>query len=179
MKQRAEIVPVAIFAVLLALFALPLLRGADPAAVPSALIGKSAPKFSLPAALPGGKGFRDADLRAAGPSLVNVFSSWCETCSAEHAVLADFARREKLPLYGIDYKDTPEALERWLKPRGNPYKAVGADADGRVAIDWGVYGVPETYVVDRRGVVRYRYAGALTQEDCETILKPLLAELRR
>lgn len=177
-KKRAAFIPLAVFALLVALVALPLVRGTDPSAVPSAMIGKTVPAFTLPPALDGAPGFGDGDLKD-GPVLVNFFASWCLTCSAEHKLLSRIAREEKIAVYGVDYKDKKEAVTEWLARHGNPYKAVGFDPDGRTGIDFGVYGVPETYVIAPGGVIVHRFAAPLTEEDYEDILKPRLAELRK
>ncbi|TAL26910.1 MAG: DsbE family thiol:disulfide interchange protein [Alphaproteobacteria bacterium] len=178
-KNRTAFIPLAIFALLLALFALPLAKGSDPSVVPSAMIGKPVPAFALAPALENLPGFTDKDVRKGGPVLVNFFASWCLTCGAEHKLLSRIAREENIAIYGVDYKDKKEAAAAWLGRHGNPYKAVGADADGRTGIDWGVYGVPETYVIARDGTIAHRFATPLTEEDYENILKPLLAELRK
>ena len=159
----------------------------DPRGVPSALVGKPVPAFDLPAqpspaqassvqSLDGGeaRGFSGADLLAAGrPVLVNFFASWCVPCVIEHPQLMALAR-EGLPIWGIAYKDKPEAAAAFLARRGNPFTRLARDAAGQVALDWGVYGVPESYLVDSRGVIRWRYAGPLTPEVVEDQVRPLL-----
>ena len=179
MKKVHAFAPLGAFAALLALCAVPLLKETDPSVAPSALIGRPVPAFSLPPALSGGKGFGDADLKADGrPKLVNVFSSWCLTCAAEQRVLTRLAASDGVPVYGIDYKDERKKVAGWLKRNGNPYRKIGFDGDGRAAIDWGVSRVPETFVVDGEGVVRYRHAGPVTEQDYKDILQPLLTEAR-
>lgn len=177
-KNPAAFIPLAVFGGLMMLFAMPLLKGADPSQVPSAMIGKAVPAFALAPALENVPGLSDSDLKN-GPVLVNFFSSWCLTCSAEHKLLSRIAREENIPLYGVDYKDTKENVAAWLGRHGNPYRAVGFDAEGRVAIDWGVYGVPETYVIAPDKTIVWRFAAPLTEEDYESILKPKLAGLRK
>lgn len=145
----------------------------DPRGVPSPLVGKPVPEFSLPAQAPG-EGFASADLRAVGrPLLVNFFASWCVPCVIEHPQLMELAR-EGLPLWGIAYKDTPEAAAGFLARRGNPFARIARDAPGQVAIDWGVYGVPESYLIDAHGLIRWRYAGPLTPDVVAEQLRPLL-----
>jgi cytochrome c biogenesis protein CcmG/thiol:disulfide interchange protein DsbE len=146
--------------------------------IPSALISQPVPQFSLPPVapdIPGG--FSTADLTGR-PALVNVFASWCVPCLAEHPVIADLAR-EGLPVYGLNHKDAPEAARDWLKRQGNPYTAVGADTDGRASIEWGVTGVPETFVVDAAGVVRFKHVGPLTPDLVERKLRPVLDEVTK
>lgn len=172
--------PFAAFAVCVVLFALPLLEGRDPAIIPSALIGKPAPAHELPPALDALPGLSAASYKnLKDPVLVNVFASWCVTCRAEQQTLQELAATQKVKIFGIDYKDTRVAVAAWLKQTGNPYAAIGFDETGRASIDWGVYGVPETYVVDKTGVIRYKYVGAIVPQDIEKIFKPLLAELRK
>jgi cytochrome c biogenesis protein CcmG, thiol:disulfide interchange protein DsbE len=148
----------------------------DPSTLPSALIDKPVPMFELPP-LAGrdGPGFSSADLGGRA-SLVNVFASWCVPCRVEHPLLMALAD-DGVPIYGINYKDPAEQANGWLAELGDPYSAIGADAQGRVAIDWGVYGVPETFVVDAEGRIRHRHVGPLQPRDVEETIKPLLAEL--
>jgi cytochrome c biogenesis protein CcmG/thiol:disulfide interchange protein DsbE len=169
------LIPAAVFALLAAGFYVGL--GIDPNVLPSALIDQPAPRFALPP-LPGGeRGLSSTDL-AGQVSLVNIFASWCTPCRAEHAVLNALAQTKRVPIYGIDYKDKVDAALAWIAELGNPYKRIGAD-DGRVGIDWGVYGVPETFIVDREGRIRYKHVGPLTQEDVERTILPLVARLEQ
>ena len=153
-------------------------RGAfNPRGVPSPLIGKPVPEFILPAQAPDGAGFGVADIRAAGrPMLVNFFASWCVPCVIEHPQLMALSR-EGLPIWGIAYKDRSEAAAGFLERRGNPFERVARDAPGQVAIDWGVYGVPESYLIDAQGLIRWRYAGPLTPEIVADQLRPLLRQV--
>ncbi len=164
--------PLAVFAVLAAVFLLQLESGTDPGAIPSPLIGHPAPTFDLPA-LDGAKvpGLKRADLDGA-VTLVNVFASWCVPCREEHPVLEELATDKRFRLVGINYKDTTANAERFLGDFGNPYAAIGVDAKGRSAIDWGVYGVPETFVVGPDGIIRYKYIGPLTDEAVAKTLMP-------
>ena len=145
----------------------------DPRGVPSMLVGKAVPEFSLPGLEPH-QGFSNADLTASpGPVLVNFFASWCVPCIAEAPQLTELQRRG-VPVWGIAYKDRPEATTDFLRRTGDPYERVAMDAPGRVAIDFGAYGVPETYLVDRSGIVRWRWAGPLTDDLLKRELDPLL-----
>lgn len=149
----------------------------DPRGVPSALVGRPIPRFVLPP-IPGreGPGLATADLMApATPVVVNFWASWCVPCIIEHPQLMRL-QREGVPVFGVNYKDQPDDALAFLERRGNPYDRLGADG-GRVAIEWGVYGVPETYVVDRQGVIRWRWAGPVTPEVYDQILLPLLRGL--
>ncbi|MBB5372404.1 DsbE family thiol:disulfide interchange protein [Acidocella aromatica] len=147
----------------------------DPHALPSQLIGKRPPAFSLSGA-GGMQGFANTDLAAPPkPMLVNWFASWCVPCREEAPMLAKLAA-SGLTIWGIAYEDDAQALAQFLTQNGNPYQRLAADADGTTAINWGVYGVPETYFIDKAGIVRWRYAGALTDEVVATQLNPLLAK---
>ena len=149
----------------------------DNESLPSALIDQPAPAFQLPP-LPGHEpGFSSADLQG-HVSLVNTFASWCTPCRAEHPVLQALAATKRVPIYGIDYKDKEDAAVAWIAALGNPYARIGAD-DGRVGIDWGVYGVPETFIVDRQGRIRYKHVGPLTQADLDRKILPLVAKLEK
>lgn len=149
--------------------------GRDPTYVPSPLVGKPVPAFSLPSLHDPARRVTDADLRGA-PTLVNVWGTWCAGCRAEHGVLLDLARGG-VRIVGLDWKDDADAARAWLRELGDPYLAVGYDAAGTVGIDWGVYGAPETFVVDRRGVIRYKHVGPLTAADVAATIQPLLDEL--
>jgi cytochrome c biogenesis protein CcmG/thiol:disulfide interchange protein DsbE len=148
----------------------------DPHDVPSQLIGRHVPDFDLPAQAPG-QGFGSADLVALGrPVLVNFFASWCVPCVVEHPELMKLSKTG-LPIWGIAYKDTVSAASGFLGTRGNPFARIARDAPGQVAIDFGVYGVPESYLLDSHGVVRWRIAGPLTPEAVDEQLRPALAEI--
>jgi cytochrome c biogenesis protein CcmG, thiol:disulfide interchange protein DsbE len=140
----------------------------DPSLVPSVLIGKPAPEFNLPAlegmALPG---LARSDLAKGQVTIVNVWASWCAPCRIEQPVLLELSRRTDIQLVGIDNKDDPENARRFLGTLGNPYAAIGADSDGRATIDWGSYGVPETFIVDGQGIIRYKLIGGLTVQSLE------------
>jgi cytochrome c biogenesis protein CcmG, thiol:disulfide interchange protein DsbE len=142
------LVPVAAFVALMLAFGVSLDR--DPNQVPSALIGKPVPEFALPPVKGRMLGLSTADLKRE-VSLVNVFASWCTACREEHPLLLRLKAQGIVPIYGLDYKDKPDDAAAWFDRMGDPYTRTGADLDGRVGIDWGVYGVPETYVIDRQG----------------------------
>ena len=169
------LLPGILFALLLAGFYIGL--GRDSNVLPSPLIDQPAPEFALPPLGAGRPGFSTADLKGQ-VSLVNTFASWCAPCREEHPVLAALAKTKAVPIYGIDYKDKPEAALAWIAALGNPYEKIGAD-DGRVGIEWGVYGVPETFLVDRAGRIRYKHVGPLTEADIEKTILPLAARLSR
>ncbi len=170
------LLPVLLFAGIGVFLALGL--GRDPQTLPSVLIDKPAPSFALPP-LPGRdeRGFSSADL-GGRPMLVNVFASWCVPCRIEHPMLEQLAR-EGVPIHAINYKDAPEDALAFLRTLGDPFERVGADREGRTTIDWGVYGVPETFVIDARGRIRYRHVGPLQPRDLERTIRPLLAEIAR
>ena len=150
----------------------------DPREIPSALIDKPVPEFSLPPVKGRAQGFSTADLTGQ-VSLVNVFASWCVPCRAEHPLLLRLATENVVPIYGINYKDAPDDAARWLGELGDPYTRTGADLDGRVSVDWGVYGVPETFVIDRAGRIVHKHVGALTPRDLNQTILPLIERLRR
>jgi cytochrome c biogenesis protein CcmG/thiol:disulfide interchange protein DsbE len=147
----------------------------DPHALPSPLIGHKPPAFLLPG-LNGGPGFSNTDLAApARPILVNWFASWCVPCAQEAGMLDQIAQTG-VPIWGIAYQDKPDAIENYLGQYGNPFKRLATDASGLTAINWGVYGVPETYLIDKAGIVRWRWAGAITDDVLANGLNPLLAQ---
>ena len=178
-RRRVRIlalVPLAAFLALVGLFLVQLGSG-DPSLVPSALIGKPAPAFNLPPidGLAGDKGLSDAVLKQGHVTLINVFASWCVPCRQEAPVLLEIAKdkrfaAEGVRLTGINYKDSPANARQFLAEGGNPYTAIGADRSGRTGIDFGVYGVPETYVVRGDGVISYKFIGPLTEQDLQMTL---------
>lgn len=170
------ILPVALFGLLAVGFLVSLFRG-DPSRLPAVMVGKPAPQFTLPAiaGLPGaGPGLSNADLGHGEVSIVNVFASWCAECRVEHPLLAGLSKRFNVKLYGIDQEDPAADANRFLSEFGNPFAKIGADGNGRVSIDWGVYGVPETYVVDANGKIAFKFIGPLTQEAIEAELRPAI-----
>lgn len=168
------LLPLAAFVGLAGIFLQRLADGTDPSALPSMLIGRAAPDFALPP-LEGvaGPGLSRQDL-AGKLTLVNVFASWCAPCREEHPVLTALASDPRIRVVGINYKDRPEDARRFLAELGNPYSAIGADRNGRTAIDWGVYGVPETFLIGEDGTIRHRFAGALTAEGVRSIIMPAI-----
>lgn len=171
--------PLLAFMAFVGLFALPLIQGKNPAQRLSPLLGKPVPQFNLPSAI-GGAGFSDKTLKdAQGPAVINFFSSWCATCREEQGVLKALADETGVPVYGVDYKDKRQDVEAWLARNGNPFKAVGADPDGRAAIEWGVYGVPETFIVDKGGIIRAKYTGPLSEAFYRAQVKPLLEKMKK
>jgi cytochrome c biogenesis protein CcmG/thiol:disulfide interchange protein DsbE len=168
------LLPLGLFLSLALIFLLRLESGNDPSVVPSALVGQPAPPFELPPLEGAGvPGFSRADLDGQ-VTVVNIFASWCGPCRVEHPQLVALAADERIRVVGIDYKDQPANALRFLSELGNPYAAIGVDTRGRAAIDWGVYGVPETFVVDRAGVIRFKFIGPLSPETVEGNLMPVI-----
>jgi cytochrome c biogenesis protein CcmG/thiol:disulfide interchange protein DsbE len=152
--------PLAVAAVLAAVFIWALNSGHDPSVVPSPLIDKPVPSFRVPSLL-GSADLTQEDFKGR-VTLLNVFASWCVPCRAEHPRLAALAREGKARIIGLNYKDKPAEAKAWLKELGNPYALIGADRTGRAAIEWGVYGVPETFIIDRKGRIRHKLVGPIT-----------------
>jgi cytochrome c biogenesis protein CcmG/thiol:disulfide interchange protein DsbE len=174
------LVPLAVFASLVMLFLLRI--GRDPAVLPSALIGEPAPSFAL-SPLEGlvrdGKpveGLASADLKVPGGTLLNVFASWCVPCREEHPVLMELAADSGVNLVGLNQKDPPENARRFLGSMGNPYRRVGVDPQGRTSLDFGVYGVPETFAIDANGRIVDKHVGALTMADARELLRKAAGE---
>lgn len=174
-RRLIFVAPVAAFAVLAVVFGLGLYR--DLSIIPSPLIGKPVPTFSLPPVKGRKLGLSNADLKGA-VSLVNVFASWCVACREEHPIWMRLKEEGVVPIHGLNYKDKPDDAERWLNVMGDPYTRTGADLDGRVAIDWGVYGVPETFVVDREGRIAFKQIGPVNGRILNETILPLIAQLR-
>ncbi|MEO5573622.1 MAG: DsbE family thiol:disulfide interchange protein [Gammaproteobacteria bacterium] len=169
------LIPLGIFIVLVVFLA----RGLqlDPHEVPSPLIGKPAPDFLLPQLSDAGQQFGRKDLLGK-VTLLNVWASWCVACRHEHPLLVELARTSAVNIYGLNYKDTrPDAL-RWLEQLGNPYIISAFDEQGRVGIDYGVYGVPETYVIDQQGIIRHKVIGPITPENLDQEILPLIRKLQ-
>jgi cytochrome c biogenesis protein CcmG/thiol:disulfide interchange protein DsbE len=177
--------PLVLFAALMALFLVRLYSG-DAALLPSALIGRQVPAFVLPPVegLPGKQGFSDADLRQGKVTLVNVFASWCVPCHQEHEMIMRLSAdpiliRAGVRLFGLAYKDDSANIRRFLAEAGDPFARIGADRKGRAAIDWGVYGVPETFIVKGDGTIAYRYVGPVTEDSYrESVLPEIEKALR-
>lgn len=178
------VAPVLIFAGLVALFSFALTTG-DPSKLPSALIGKPVPKTEF-AAVEGltdkGQpvpGFASSALRDGKVSVVNFWASWCVPCVQEHALLMELKGRTSVPIYGVNYKDQPVAARRFLGRYGNPFEAVGADGNGRGAIEWGVYGMPETFVVNGAGEIVFKHVGPMTPESLTSQVIPAIEKARK
>lgn len=176
------LLPLIVFVGLAFLFLFQLLMGGDPSKIPSALINKPAPEFALPHLEDLSKdgvqmpGFSRDDL-IGQVSVVNIFSSWCGPCRQEHPLLEDLAKLDGFQLIGINYKDKPENARRFLGSLGNPYDRIGVDNNGRAAIDWGVYGVPETFIVDKTGTIRFKFIGPLNPANYESNFLPELKKI--
>ena len=168
--------PLAAFAGIAAVLAVGLTL--NPREIPSPLIGKTVPRFELPPVRGRALGLASSNLKG-GVSMVNVFASWCVACKEEHPVFMQMKREGLVPIHGLNYKDRPEDAEKWLDEMGDPYTRTGADIDGRVAIDWGVYGVPETFLIDREGRIAYKIIGPVTPKALDETLRPLIAKLRQ
>ena len=174
MKSFRFLLPLAAFVVLLVFLGVGL--GLNPREVPSPLIGKPAPAFSLTRLDDASQKMGLADLRGR-VWMLNVWASWCAPCRQEHALVQDIARRKLVPVVGLNYKDTRSNASQWLAEMGNPYQATLFDGDGRVGIDFGVYGVPETFIIDQQGIVRMKHVGPLTPEVVRGRIEPLLKQL--
>jgi cytochrome c biogenesis protein CcmG, thiol:disulfide interchange protein DsbE len=174
MKYLKFLLPLAVFFGLVAFLAAGLKL--DPKEVPSPLIGKPAPGFSLTRLDNAEQMVRREDLLGK-VWMLNVWASWCVACREEHPLLVEFARQKLLPIYGLNYKDGRPEGKQWLARFGNPYDASLFDNDGRVGIDWGVYGVPETFIVDRQGMIRFKHIGPLTPEIIRGSIEPLVRQL--
>jgi len=175
-KRFFFVIPVLVFGGLAILFGTQL--GHDPKIVPSALIDQPVPDFDLPPLKQDKGGLATADLNGQ-VALVNIFASWCLPCRAEHPLLMRLAEQNVVAVHGINYKDKPEAALAWLGELGDPYTRIGIDSTGRAAIDWGVYGVPETFIVDREGRIRHKVVGPLTPRSLEEEVLPVVRELGR
>jgi cytochrome c biogenesis protein CcmG/thiol:disulfide interchange protein DsbE len=170
------LVPLGIFAALVAFLWVGL--GKDPSLVPSPLIGKPAPAFRVAQLHDANSQIGNADMLGK-VWLLNVWASWCASCRHEHPLFMELARARLVPIYGLNYKDKREDGVNWLSQLGDPYVVSAFDEDGRVGIDYGVYGVPETYVIDRQGIIRYKHVGPVTMEALQTKILPLVKELEK
>ena len=167
-------IPLAVFAALVAFFAVGLTR--DPREVPSPFIGKPAPAFRLQQLHQEKLAFAPEEMKGK-VWLLNVWASWCASCRVEHPLLVEMARNKVVPIVGLNYKDKREDGLQWLARYGDPYTLSVSDLDGRVGIDFGVYGAPETFVIDKQGVIRYKQVGPITAEALERKILPLLRQL--
>ena len=170
------LLPLGVFVLLVLLLGVGL--SLNPREVPSPLIGKPAPQFQLPQLHDPGKTFSPNELLGK-VWVLNVWASWCAACRDEHPVLTDFAKSGLAPVFGLNYKDKRDDALAWLKRYGDPYQVSLVDTDGRVGIDYGVYGVPETYVIDKQGVIRYKRIGPVTPQILKEKIVPLITELNR
>ena len=174
MKSLKFVIPLGIFLLLVGFFAVGLMR--DPREVPSPFIGKPAPGFKLEQLHQPERVFTPEDMKGK-VWLLNVWASWCVSCRVEHPLLVDMAKKNVVPIVGLNYKDKREDGTRWLAKFGDPYALSAWDIDGKVGIDYGVYGAPETFVIDKQGVIRYKQIGPITPEALEKVLLPLIRKL--
>lgn len=174
--MKKALIPVGVFVVLAVFLAVGLTR--DPRVVPSPLIGKDAPAFTAPLLFAPDKQLSAQDMRGQ-VWLLNVWASWCTACLQEHPVLMEYAKNKSVPLIGLNYKDVPTNGLRWLARQGDPYDLSVIDQDGRIGIDFGVYGVPETFLIDQAGKIRFKQIGPVTEEALEKQILPLIRELQR
>ncbi|GBE08282.1 thiol:disulfide interchange protein DsbE [bacterium BMS3Bbin11] len=172
--MKRYLIPFAIFVVLVVFLAIGLKL--DPTYIPSPFIGKPAPEFNLPDLHNPDQRLKASDLKGQ-VWLLNVWASWCTACRAEHPVIQRLAAMNIAPVYGLNYKDKPEDAKKWLRELGDPYKANLVDRNGDVGIDWGVYGVPETFVIDKKGIIRYKYIGPINNRVVDDEIVPLLRKL--
>jgi len=170
------LIPLVLFMVLVVFLAIGLNR--DPHEVPSPLINKAAPAFTLPQLKDPGKTFSAAEMRGK-VWILNVWASWCVTCRDEHPLLIEYAKSGAVPIYGLNYKDERDDALAWLSDLGDPYVLSAADLDGRIAIDYGVYGAPETYLIDQSGMIRFKQIGPVTPDVWTKQILPLVQELNR
>ena len=177
-RRLLYLLPVVVFALVAGTFLWGLDPARDPSNVPSVMIDEPAPAFDLPPIMGMDcPGLTDADLRTGRVTLVNFFASWCIPCRIEHPQLTALSEEHGVTIYGINYKDEATDATRWLADLGDPFARIGADTSGRVAIDWGVYGVPETFVVDGTGRIRYRHVGPVDEPAMTETILPLVEEL--
>jgi cytochrome c biogenesis protein CcmG/thiol:disulfide interchange protein DsbE len=169
-------IPLVLFLALVAFLAIGL--GRDPREVPSPLINKPAPSFRLVQLKDPARSFSSEEMRGK-VWLLNVWASWCIACRDEHPMLLELARQKAVPIYGLNYKDKPTDAISWLNELGDPYVLSVSDLDGRVGIDYGVYGAPETFLIDRNGTIRYKRVGPITPEVWSQEIAPVVADLSK
>jgi len=177
LTRALYVVPIATM-IVLAVFFFVSLNGPPPEELPSPLVDKPAPQTVLPALDASAQAFTSADLHAGHVSIVNVWASWCVPCHAEAPALQALARQQGVPLYGIVYKDEPQKARAFLNEEGNPFSRIDLDADGRAGIEWGIYGVPETFVVDGKGIIRLRYPEPIVGNALAETILPAIAQAR-
>jgi cytochrome c biogenesis protein CcmG/thiol:disulfide interchange protein DsbE len=173
MNRLLFLLPLMMLVILAGFFGWSLLSGRDPSSIGSVMVGRAAPRFAAPSLREGEPLLSEALLKTGKPVLVNYFASWCAPCLAEHPLFERLKNREGATIIGIAWKDKPEATRAWLARLGDPFAKVGYDLDGKLALDWGLSGVPETYLIDGNGIVRLHFRGPITERDLATIL-PLL-----
>ena len=169
------LLPLGVFAGLIILLGIGLTL--NPREVPSPFIGKPAPAFTLPTVHDANKQFSQEDFKGK-VSLFNVWASWCVACREEHPLLVDLAKTSDIPIYGLNYKDQLADAKRWLKLLGNPYLDSASDIEGKAGFNWGVYGVPETFLIDKKGIIRYKKIGPITEQDLQETILPMIKQLR-
>ena len=168
MKKQISIIPAAVFLLILSIFFYLLIIERNPSEIPSNLLNKKVPIFETKSLLKD-KNFISTQEFGNEIVLVNFFATWCKPCRDEHAFIKRFSNENKVRVVGINYKDNPKKTIDWLNKLGNPYSNVPLDKDGKIAIDWGVYGIPETFVVNSEGIIKYRHVGLITQKEYKKI----------
>jgi len=163
MKKQLLILPSIFFLLILLVFFYLLMIDRNPSELPSTLLDKNVPKFETESLLKEEK-FVSSEVFGKEITLVNFFATWCKPCRDEHIYIERFTNEKKIKIFGINYKDNPKKAIRWLKELGNPYADVAEDKSGRIAIDWGVYGIPETFIVNSKGIIKYRHVGPVTKK---------------
>lgn len=174
--MKIALIPLGVFIILVAFLAIGLTR--DPRIIPSPLINKMAPQFAAPNLLAAERQFSGNDMLGQ-VWLLNTWASWCVACRQEHLILMELAKSHALPIVGLDYKDKDADGMKWLSRYGNPYDIIITDSDGRIGIDFGVYGVPESFLIDKAGVIRYKQIGMVSDEALRNIILPLIRELQQ
>lgn len=174
-KRWVYLMPLGLFVVLMVFFFYGL--GLNPRLIPSPLIGQPSPEFALPKLSNPDEIFKQTDLKGE-VSLLNIWATWCTSCRQEHPVLMKIAESKQVPIYGLYYKDDPALGIDWLKNYGNPYQENAVDEDGKVGIEWGAYGTPETFVIDQQGIIRHKHVGPISWHEWKTKLLPLINSLR-
>ena len=162
MKKQVLKIPFILFILILIIFFYLLIIERNPSKIPSALLNNSIPKFETDSLLKNKK-FYSSEEFGNEIIIVNFFATWCKPCRDEHAYIKKFSSEKKIKVIGINYKDNPEKARDWLKKLGNPYSNIAIDKKGKIAIDWGVYGIPETFIVNSNGIIKYRHVGAITK----------------
>jgi cytochrome c biogenesis protein CcmG, thiol:disulfide interchange protein DsbE len=173
-RRLLFLLPLATLALMAGFFAWSLMAGRDPASIGSVMVGRPAPRLDVRALRDGDKPLTDAILRTGQPTIVNFFASWCTPCLAEHPLFTRLAQRDGAVIIGIAWKNKPEEARAWLKRLGDPFTAAGYDLDGSMAVNWGLSGVPETFLIDAHGIVRLHIRAPILEKDVESRILPLL-----